>query len=92
MMSLSDACKKGNYRIVKKHIDNGTDVREHSDLPIRYACRAGHLDIVKLLLSYGADPTTYNNQAFSSAFDYRHLDVLQCLNNHLLLQKLNQLV
>ena len=80
-MTLFEACRSGNYELVKKLIDDGADVNvkdNYRTTPLIYAAKNGHTEICKLLIDKGADVnimTGYNQTAliFAIIEDYKEI-------------------
>ena len=66
-MSIYEAAKKGNIKLVKQHLAAGTDVNAKDDrgwTPLFEAVINGHKEIVELLIANGADVNAKNKTKF----------------------------
>ncbi|TSE07452.1 MULTISPECIES: ankyrin repeat domain-containing protein [Aquimarina] len=71
IISVSPFCisiAKGDYEMVKKMIELGTEVNKYSEgmTPLMYAARYNRLEIIKLLVSNGAKINTKNDKGFNA--------------------------
>ena len=66
------ACKLGDFEVVKHLIDN--------NWALRYASEKGYLEVVKYLVSKGADVQGNNNSAVRWASYYGYLEVVKYLS------------
>ncbi|GAA4270719.1 ankyrin repeat domain-containing protein [Aquimarina gracilis] len=59
---------KGDYEMVKKMIELGTEVNKVSGgmTPLMYAARYNRVEIIKLLIANGAKVKTRDNQGFTA--------------------------
>ena len=77
--ALFCACNKGHLEIVKRLIENGTDIHAGNEYAIRWASHYGHLEVVKFLLEKGADIHANNDEALRMALGSDHLEVVKYL-------------
>jgi len=76
---LIDACWKGNFKLVKFLVKQGSDIHVGNDLPLQWASLIGHLEMVKYLVKSGADIHENDDYALICASDKGHLKVLKYL-------------
>jgi len=74
---LMMAIKLGHLDKAVQALDNGADVHQEEDLPIRNAAKFGHLDILKTLVSRGADYHVYSDAPLCIAAENGHLDIVK---------------
>lgn len=68
------ACIKGNFDMVKYMIENGTDIRIFSDLPLICAIEHNHMRILKYLVKKGVSISNNRGNIF-----YWHINSLEML-------------
>jgi ankyrin repeat protein len=76
---LSVASSHGDITRVQELLDNGRDVHENMDLPLRWSALHGRLEVVRMLLDRGANLHMYSDEALRTSVENDHLEVAQLL-------------
>lgn len=88
--SLMQASAKGDYQIVQKLIQGGSNINEvdsNGSTPLMYAISKGKIEVVKYLIESGADIKARNKNGYDAllcavdAVDYMQLEIVKCLIN-----------
>jgi ankyrin repeat protein len=88
---LHKACASGNLKEVKRLLKDGVDIHYKNDAGLRWAVFNSHLEIIKLLLDNGANIHANGDEILNS-LKFKTPELQLIINNHLLIDKLNQLV
>lgn len=57
---LIDACKCGDFEVVKDLVEDGADIHTENDKALVEACTNKHFEIAKYLISKGISPSSNN--------------------------------
>ena len=69
----------GYNELVKATLQNGANIHDVNDVPLRVAVRNGYTETVKLLLDRGADIHALNDAALSLAAENGHTETVKLL-------------
>lgn len=83
-LSLGASCRLGHVDVVKKLLENGADVNQHSELfgtPLVAACTDGHIALISVLLTAGANINlcAAHHTPLTAACEGRHFEIVNKL-------------